>query len=303
MFKKISQHLLLIIIIISLLIIFSSHARYALHTSPDKISLHFMYPENPDSIPSFTVDSLYNSLLDKALRLQLTVDSSEEAVFQYRRQAMFMDDTYERIKLQQKVLILEGFIRDIQYKADSIFMLLDKMAEPEQETQRSPILFLDTIIEGIKVYHYDMEEYKKLHGQTIKKETGEEGKVIIIPESDKGDNDFNILPRSPYSPEHPFEDNFQVPSGVFYRVQLAAFSQEIKHDHFGGISPITTQAVDSQKITRYFAGKFAAYTEAESALDKVRSAGFKDAFIVGYYNGQRMSVERIREFEKEHHLR
>ena len=126
---------------------------------------------------------------------------------------------------------------------------------------------------------------------------------IIIPESDKGDNDFNILPRSPYSPEHPFEDNFQVPSGVFYRVQLAAFSQEIKHDHFGGISPITTQAVDSQKITRYFAGKFAAYTEAESALDKVRSAGFKDAFIVGYYNGQRMSVERIREFEKEHHLR
>jgi hypothetical protein len=80
------------------------------------------------------------------------------------------------------------------------------------------------------------------------------------------------------------------------------FSQEIKYDHFGGICPVTTQVVENENITKYFAGKFTVYAEAVSALGSLREAGFKDSFIVGYYNAQRMSVERVREFEKENQM-
>jgi len=303
MFKKISENLFMILITVLLFIIFSSNAQDTVNMSRDSRIVHQVSAENPDSIPDFTADSLYNSLLDKAMGLQQTVDSMEEVSFQYRQQVVFTHDTYERIKLQQKVVMIEELIREIQFEADSLFMILHEMARPGTEDQRSPVLVLDTVIEGIKVYNYDLEELKKLQGDTKKEEeTGEEGeglKKAGVPENNKGENDFNILPECPYSPEHPFEYDFRVPAGVFYRIQLAAFSQEIEHDHFGGISPITAQRINGQKITRYFAGKFTVYTEAVSALVKVRSAGFKDAFIVGYYNGQRMSMERVREFEKE----
>ncbi len=305
MFKRISENLLMILMTVLLFIIFSSNARDTVNVYRDSRNLHQVSAVNPDSIPDFTVDSHYNSLLDKAMGLQQMVDSMEEAFFQYRQQVMFMHDTYERIKLQQKVVMLEDLIRETQFEADSLFMILDEMSKPVAEEQRSPVLVLDTVIEGIKVYHYDLEELKKLQGETKKEEEagdkGEELKTAGLPEGDEGDNNFNILPQSPYSPEHPFEYDFRVPAGVFYRIQLAAFSREIEHDHFGGLSPITAQKINGQKITRYFAGKFTVYTEAVSALVKVRSAGFKDAFIVGYYNGQRMSVERVREFEKENH--
>jgi hypothetical protein len=302
MFKKISENLFMILITVLLFIIFASNAQDTVNVYGDHENLHQVSVVNSDSVPGFTVDSLYNSLLDKAMDLQQTVDSMEEASFQYRQQVMFMHDTYERIKLQQKVVLLEELIREIQFEADSLFMLLHEMAKPETGEQRSPVLVLDTVIEGIKVYHYNLKELEKLQGWIKEEdETGEELTTAELPKNNKGGNDFNILPQSPYSPEHSFEYDFRVPAGVFYRIQLAAFSQEPEHDHFGGINPITAQRINGQKITRYFAGKFTVYTEALSALVKVRSAGFKDAFIVGYYNGQRMSVERVREFEKENH--
>jgi len=306
MFKKISENLFVILITVLLFIIFSSGAQDTVNVYRDYKNLHQVSVVNPDSVPGFTVDSIYNSLLDKAIRFQQTVDSLREASFQYRQQVMFMHDTYERNELQQKVVMLEELSREIQFEADSLFSLLHKIARPETKEQRSPVLVLDTIIGGIKVYHYDLEELEKLQGETKKEEEtggkageGEEMKTAGLMGKNKGKNDFNILPQSPYSPEHPFEYDFRVPAGVFYRIQLAAFSQEIAFDYFGGISPITAQRIDGQRITRYFAGKFNDYTEAVSALVKVRSAGFEDAFIVGYYNGQRMSVERVREFEKE----
>jgi len=61
---------------------------------------------------------------------------------------------------------------------------------------------------------------------------------------------------------------------------------------------LVTLTINNKQIIRYFAGKFTHYAEAESACNRIRSAGFRDAFIVGYFNGQRMSVERVQEYEK-----
>jgi len=98
-----------------------------------------------------------------------------------------------------------------------------------------------------------------------------------------------------------FENDFQIPPGVFYRIQLAVLTQEVSWEQFGGIQPITVEKTGGEEVLKYFAGKFSKYSDAESALIRVRSSGFKDAFIISYYNGHRMSVEQVREYEKTVH--
>ena len=300
MLKKYLKNLIITIITSVLSGIGIIYAQDSLDVVPEVLKSMPVQSEEIEDVPLFTVDTLFNTVLDEALNLQHIIDSMDEDAFHYRQELMYLDDTYEKIKIQRQVVRLEEEMKVLRANTDSLFKILDKIAGQEQPVQKDALLILDTIIEGMKVYHYNLEELKRFQEKT---------KMADIPVQDDGrsvfpyvtGNHFSIQKNSPYSQDQPFENDFQVPAGVFYRIQLAAFSQEITYDHFGGINPITTQLVDEGKIVRYFAGKFTHYTEAESACNKVRSAGFRDAFIVAYYNGQRMSVERVREFEKLKH--
>lgn len=300
MLKKYLKNLIITIITSVLSGIGIIYAQDSLDVVPEVLKSMPVQSEEIEDVPLFTVDTLFNTVLDEALNLQHIIDSMDEDAFHYRQELMYLDDTYEKIKIQRQVVRLEEEMKVLRANTDSLFKILDKIAGQEQPVQKDALLILDTIIEGMKVYHYNLEELKRFQEKT---------KMADIPVQDDGrsvfpyvtGNHFSIQKNSPYSKDQPFENDFQVPAGVFYRIQLAAFSQEIAYDHFGGINPITTQLVDEGKIVRYFAGKFTHYTEAESACNKVRSAGFRDAFIVAYYNGQRMSVERVREFEKLKH--
>ena len=228
--------------------------------------------------------------------LQNMADSLEERAFQCRQEIMYMDNVSERNKLQFQLGILEENIKSVQAETDSMFDILSEITG--LDGQQTSILILDTVIEGIKVYHYNLEELtdegSQINNSSVEQKVLEENP----PATDGSGNVFSILSRPAYSSDHPFEYDFQIPQGVFYRIQLAAVSQEINWDQFGGIQPITVENTDDGKFTKYFAGKFSKYSDTESALSRVRSAGFKDAFIVGYYNSHKMSVEQVREFEK-----
>ncbi|KPK81134.1 MAG: hypothetical protein AMS27_15720 [Bacteroides sp. SM23_62_1] len=297
MFKKKSK-ILVILYMLGLWLVFDSIcAQDSIRIVPDSMISVPASVEEPGSTPTFIIDSLFNSLLDNAMDLQHTVDSMDELSFEYRKQIMYTDDTYEKIKMQRQVVQLEEEMKILQARVDSLFLVLDQISGPEPADPKNKLLVLDTVIEGIKVYHYNLEEFKKSREQMESMDYTEEDTISPDLES-TGVNHFAIEKRSPYSPDNTFEYDFQVPAGVFYRIQLAAFSQEIEYNHFGGISPITTESINNKQIIRYFAGKFTHYAEAESACNRIRSAGFRDAFIVGYFNGQRMSVERVREYEK-----
>jgi hypothetical protein len=43
---------------------------------------------------------------------------------------------------------------------------------------------------------------------------------------------------------------------------------------------------------------FKYFTEADNSLNKVKEHGFKEAFIVAYYNTKKIPVDRAKEFEK-----
>ncbi|MEX0982984.1 MAG: SPOR domain-containing protein [Bacteroidales bacterium] len=113
-----------------------------------------------------------------------------------------------------------------------------------------------------------------------------------------GLNSFEILDRSPYSANTPVPANMAIPGGTFYRIQLGVFSKKVAYDAFGGLTPVTAETLPERNLTKYYVGSFSRYEDVSRALPKVRAAGFADAFIVAYYNGRSMSLEKARNLEE-----
>lgn len=81
------------------------------------------------------------------------------------------------------------------------------------------------------------------------------------------------------------------PSGVEFKIQLAVTSklQNIKKAPWTTVRDLEIIAL--KKGYRYLAKGFSSYKETATAKQKLRRVGFKDAFIVAYKNGKRMSIE------------
>ncbi|MCA1747283.1 MAG: SPOR domain-containing protein, partial [Bacteroidales bacterium] len=84
---------------------------------------------------------------------------------------------------------------------------------------------------------------------------------------------------------------------TFYRIQVGVFSKKVDRDAFGELSPITAEILPGRNLTKYYVGSSNRYEDVRRLLPEVRSAGFSDAFIVAWYNGNVMSVEKARKLE------
>lgn len=82
----------------------------------------------------------------------------------------------------------------------------------------------------------------------------------------------------------------EMPNGVIYKVQIGAFRKKIDPSIFNGISPIVGEST-GQGFTRYTAGTFRGFKSANMAKGRIRNLGFRDAFVVAFYNGKRISME------------
>jgi hypothetical protein len=109
--------------------------------------------------------------------------------------------------------------------------------------------------------------------------------------------DFLVSKTSPYTLAKPFNTITTLPDGIIYRIQLGAFSKPVNYDFFGGLQPISAEYLQDGKIIKYYVGIFNRFTSADSALIKVRVSGFKEAFIIGYLNNQKIPVERAKDLE------
>lgn len=84
-----------------------------------------------------------------------------------------------------------------------------------------------------------------------------------------------------------------VPSGIVYKVQIGAFRNPIPVDLFQGIQPLNAELVGNG-ITRYTAGQFIDFANADAAKREIRAMGYPDAFVVAYKDGKRISVADAR---------
>ncbi len=88
-----------------------------------------------------------------------------------------------------------------------------------------------------------------------------------------------------------------MPPGVNYRIQVGVFKTPPKITYFKGMYPMVVEKIQGKNLLRFYAGLFRTYGEASSVLLNLRQKGYKDAIIVGFYNGKRASVSRIQWLE------
>ncbi len=248
------------------------------------------------NLPDFISDPAYLDLLKEGLSRQAVIDSLSDWAVESRKQAGLLSSTFEKCRLQNRIEAVEDSVIILESEADSIFRMI---ADIESGTLRStrPFLILDTIINGIKVYHYDLDK--------LPAPAGEPETLVELIRIEKhfdttisnAETSFMIMEASPYSEEHYFDSVFIIPEGIFYWIQLAAFSNPPDPDYFGGIWPVTMVRDTGQDIVRYYAGRFTQLDEARRSLGEVKRLGMNDAFIIGYYNRQKMSVTRVEQYE------
>ncbi len=80
-----------------------------------------------------------------------------------------------------------------------------------------------------------------------------------------------------------------MPAGVVYKVQIGAFKQDIPNELFSDLAPVAGESVGNG-LTRYAVGMFTTPEGAVKATQTVRERGYRDAFVVAYQDGRRVSL-------------
>lgn len=277
-----------------------------------------------DSMLIFLRGTTFNRMLDQAIEFQKRADNLERLAIEWRKEAARMDDPIQKGKFQKQIALVEDSVEIYTQLANEHFQYLNaSIPEKIKPEPDRPFLLKDTVLNGITVYKYKLnEEFLNLLAEIrtpaigeeetdLSPATGKESTKSVEPSeapepSNKADvkaaastlNGFKIYESSPYGPNKPFEREFSIPPGVFYRIQLAVYSKQLGTDHFWGLSPITAESIPERGLIRYFVGKFTHMEDASSALVKVRAMGYTDAFIIGYYDGNRSSFSKLKTLEK-----
>jgi hypothetical protein len=122
----------------------------------------------------------------------------------------------------------------------------------------------------------------------------EEGEIDIIPSQLTAD----IFQQESdqvayYNEDKPIPVDVELPEGVIFKVQVGAFRNPIPSETFRGFAPIVGENTGTG-LTRYTAGLFKSFDNADQAKVAIRDLGYSDAFVVAYRNGERISLAEAR---------
>ena len=129
-------------------------------------------------------------------------------------------------------------------------------------------------------------------GETINNNVGQKSSQTIQPTSNAGPK-----------PVVPAETLQQANGGVEYFVQLGAFVHTPDTRSMATFRAIATTSgsrlstVQNGKFTNYRVGAFKKFDDVKAAVENARSMGVTDAFVVAFYNGERIPVVEAKEKE------
>ncbi len=120
----------------------------------------------------------------------------------------------------------------------------------------------------------------------------------FVPPSKLNGQLFRITDKAVYSTDNPIPVNAKQPEGLVYKVQVGAFRNPLPPQSFDKFAPISGQELSSG-VTRYMVGYFTNFEPANNAKTEIRGiGGYNDAFVVAYFNGERITISRARELEE-----
>lgn len=259
-------------------------------TPPKKVQMNGSSSGKPDEINVST----YQRTLSEALSHQVTSDSLKDLAAGARIKVRESDDPNDRWVWQQQIMVWEKKARDEEAMADQLYA---KMEKERSENSTGPsvnppeAIEVDRIIDDLTVYRY------KPPGTGTKDAfvapTSVVDKVPVLSSADR----FDILSHSAYNEGNPIPMDIVLPSGTYYRIQLGAYGNLVDPEIFVGITPVTGEHVKELGLVKYYAGKFTKYDEASTALPRIHTLGFEDAFIVAWYNGNPVPANKAKQLE------
>lgn len=92
-----------------------------------------------------------------------------------------------------------------------------------------------------------------------------------------------------YTNNTPIPVNPEMPKGVYYSVQIGAFRNPIPQNLYDEFAPIIGDRLNNG-ITRYIAGFFLTFENADEVKMEIRRMGYSDAFVVAYRDGKRIPL-------------
>ena len=110
---------------------------------------------------------------------------------------------------------------------------------------------------------------------------------------------FSVLPVNAYSEASPIPMNSPLPDGLVFKVQIGAFKSPVNDDAFKGLNPISGETLQGSAFVRYYVGLFFSEEAANIVKNQIRPLGYKDAFVVAYYNGKKISLFEARRMLKD----
>ena len=234
----------------------------------------------------------YQETLAQALMHQAVSDSLKDLAASARVRVRESDDPNDRWVWQKQIMVWEKKAHDEEQVADQLYAQME--LERAKHTESSAVNTPETIAVDRKIG--DLTVYRYTETGTGPKESGE-AKQDSEPPAPSQIRQFEILGESPYHASNPIPMDEPLPRGTYYRIQLGAFGMEVDPGTFGGISPLTGENLKERGLVKYYAGKFNRYEDASTALPRIHSLGFEDAFIVAWYNGIKVATQKAKQLE------
>ena len=93
-----------------------------------------------------------------------------------------------------------------------------------------------------------------------------------------------------YNEVNPIPLNPGLPEGLVFKVQIGAFRKPIPDNTFKNLQPVSAETTRPGWL-RYCVGLFKTFEPANLVKKELRKTGYKDAFVVAYLNGKRISLQ------------
>lgn len=241
----------------------------------------------------------YQKQLGEALEMQLKCDSMNAELHRLKNLLRAKDNVTERKVLIADITLLESRYKELQSVTDDMFLKVEELKpgySGERETEllinnkdqiTSPGSGSQVVISSDSNKEITSEKLSE-KSKTVREKGVKTGIAIA---------QFEILKISPYSKSNPIPTDVELPNGLVYRIQLGVFTHEVPMDTFGGLTPVTAEESDNGAVRKFYVGYFETSKDAKKALEQVKSYGFTDAFIVPYYDKQKIAIGKAREIE------
>lgn len=251
-----------------------------------------------------TAADSYGKVLAKALVLQIRADSLARIVRDLRIEARETPDEALKKQLVTAIVRTDKEAKSMQREADAKFADARNLKPAINDTlyPGHPPIVKSKEINGILVYQYKTDS-------TTENQPPDNHAPVPVPAAtdtthvnasasvpERADK-FVIQATSPYDQANPIPMGSENVPGLIYRIQLGVFSKPQPDDTFGGISPVFYVPVPGGNVMKYYAGLFFSMSRVTDALGKVRQAGFPDAFIVAFLDGEPIPTEKAKDIE------